>query len=834
MEVIKEQEVRGGKRSSEVKKISIISAIIIILIVVGYYVTIENTTLFQISIKIINIVLVYNIFLTTINFYISTKSSRMMVLGITYGIIGILIFFDILIHKRINMLTINHSDFYFTIFTLPTIIESVIITFILFIIVKTVDRCMSNIFFYTLFAINILVLLSLSIIFKHLKVDIFSSFIRYSIGIVIICTILYSIYLLTKLEEKTTIPVFTYITAYLVLSLLSQLSFIYYIKGYSLPYVLGNVLKTVSFYFMLNVVNEINRNNYFKKLCDLNENLKVTINRYKNKNTRLRQDIINKERNAQEILDDRKVLNSILESIEEGIIVVSINSEKKILHWNKKFLDMWDISENDITENNGGNIIEIIKDKVKNKNKFCEKCKELIESEDRIYDLLCLKNNKIFERNINPLKINKKVVGEVVCFRDITDQKRAEEEIKLSERRNRKLVEALPDAVVIHENFKIIFGNKQFLKLVGVEKLKDIMWKNLLEFVPMKYESQVIQSCEEILKNKNLKKVYEMQMKSVQGKLKEVEASLARIDFVGRKRVITIIRDITERKRVEKENQLNKELLIKERNYDEMKTQFFTNLSHELKTPINVLLGTVQLLDVYLANDTIHEEKNQVSRKIFFMKQNCYRLLRLINNLTDIVKIESGFLETEFKNHNIVYIVEEITLSVVEYVESKGIKLIFDTNIEEIIIACDPDMIERIMLNLLSNAIKFTEYGGRIAVKVYVSQDKVNIIVKDTGIGINKDKQKDIFERFKKVNETLVKNYQGTGIGLSLVKSLVEVHDGEINLESNYGEGSEFNITLPIKVADEEQVKEYHTELTSNIEKLNIEFSDIYSYRNTN
>jgi len=179
------------------------------------------------------------------------------------------------------------------------------------------------------------------------------------------------------------------------------------------------------------------------------------------------------------------------------------------------------------------------------------------------------------------------------------------------------------------------------------------------------------------------------------------------------------------------------------------------------------------------------------------MKQNCFRLLRLINNLIDITKIDSGYFKINLENSDIVKVVEDITLSVANYIENKGVELIFDTNIEEKIMAFDPEKLERILLNLLSNALKFTSKEDRIDVIVLDKGNEVVIEVKDTGIGIPKEQQERIFDRFIQVDKSLTRDHEGSGIGLSLVKSLVEMHEGNITLKSKYGEGSSFIINIP-------------------------------------
>ncbi len=266
--------------------------------------------------------------------------------------------------------------------------------------------------------------------------------------------------------------------------------------------------------------------------------------------------------------------------------------------------------------------------------------------------------------------------------------------------------------------------------------------------------------------------------------------------------------------------------------FDVLKTQFFSNISHELKTPLNIILASIQTIESMRASKASCHNYINLSKYIPTMKQNCFRLLRLINNLIDITRIDSGFLKFNFTNNNIVSVVEDITLSVVSYSEYKGINIIFDTEVEEKIIRCDPDKIERIVLNLLSNSIKFTPSGGNIYVNIFEECDKVVIAVKDTGIGIPQDKIPVIFERFRQVDSSLHREYEGSGIGLSLVKALVRAHRGDIHVQSQYGEGTEVTIELPdIQITEENSLTKntFYSHNMDKVQRLNIEFSDIYN-----
>ena len=295
---------------------------------------------------------------------------------------------------------------------------------------------------------------------------------------------------------------------------------------------------------------------------------------------------------------------------------------------------------------------------------------------------------------------------------------------------------------------------------------------------------------------------------------------------------IEVIRRIEESIRLNNKVSDFNELKIKYKEIKEIekaKSQFFANLSHEIKTPINIIYSCIQLLEVNKINGekALSDAYNKYDNTL---KQNCYRLLRLVNNLVDMTKIDSGYMKLIFINCEIVSLVEDITLSIIPYVESKNINIVFDTYIEELEIRCDPESMERVILNLLSNAIKFTNNDGNISVIVEADDKYVFIRVKDDGIGISKDIREDIFNRFVQEDKSLNRKNEGSGIGLSLVKSLVELHDGEVYLEE-VSEGSEFVVKLPnIKINEEVKNHSRVIDVESKplVQKINIEFSDIY------
>jgi PAS domain S-box-containing protein len=287
---------------------------------------------------------------------------------------------------------------------------------------------------------------------------------------------------------------------------------------------------------------------------------------------------------------------------------------------------------------------------------------------------------------------------------------------------------------------------------------------------------------------------------------------------------VTTVRDITRNLEIEKEKRTLEEAV----QVEVVKNEFFSNISHEFKTPINIILGTMQVINKNIEKNNI--QINSLKKHTKYIKQNSYRLLRLVNNLIDISKMDIGMYELRCSNQNIINIIEDITLSVADYTKNKKINLIFDTNDEEVITYCDPDKIERIMLNLLSNAIKYTPENGFIKVKISSTQDEIIVSVKDSGVGIPKEKLYVIFDRFGQVDGSLNRKCEGSGIGLSLVKNLVEIHGGEIHVNSEVNKGSEFVFSIPIKIKEEDNDNEYDVDRKfKHVERCDIEFSDIYS-----
>lgn len=292
--------------------------------------------------------------------------------------------------------------------------------------------------------------------------------------------------------------------------------------------------------------------------------------------------------------------------------------------------------------------------------------------------------------------------------------------------------------------------------------------------------------------------------------------------------IILIGKDKTEKLKLIEDKKKLEEIV----NLEKFRTEYFTNMSHDLKTPLNIILTSVQVMLTNLENENLSEHYKKMVRHLNGVKQNSYRLLRLVNNIIDITKIDRGYYELKLGNYNIVSVIEDITLSVVDYMNNKNRKIIFDTTEEEIIVACDPEKIERIILNLLSNALKYTNENGVIEINIETDEENKNVIVhvKNDGELIPKEDCEKIFYRFKQSEKLLERRCEGSGIGLALVKSLIELHGGRIWVNTELAKGAEFIFAIPIKIVGNECEDNIQSKnISSKIEKCTIEFSEIYS-----
>ncbi|MEG1130945.1 MAG: ATP-binding protein [Romboutsia sp.] len=419
----------------------------------------------------------------------------------------------------------------------------------------------------------------------------------------------------------------------------------------------------------------------------------------------------------------------------------------------------------------------------------------------------------------------------IKSYEEITEYMNTKHYLEETQNMYKSILNSIPEGIYLEDldTNKYLFVNKKFRSLFNIEddiKVENLKCRHDLIRVHKDYEYIV----NEVISRIKANKTYNYRdIKYLDRNNSVVDAKFASIPFKIQDKTfkLSIIKDMKDIKTLE-----HVRFKIEERTKrDSMKMEFFINMSHELKTPLNLIFTSTQLIENLYNKQKFVDLGSKLSNHIKLTKQNSYRLLKIISDLMDFTKMESGFYKIRMENRNIVDLVENISMSVIAYAKNKGIDIIFDTDIEELVIAVDINAVERIILNILSNAIKFTGPLGNIYVTIRSKNDKVDIIIEDTGIGIKEDCIDLIFDRFNDVNKGFSGNIYGSGIGLSMVKSMANLLDANVKVESEYGKGTKFTITLDIKQVDENQsdiLEAYKYQKISNVERLTIDMSDIY------
>ena len=387
--------------------------------------------------------------------------------------------------------------------------------------------------------------------------------------------------------------------------------------------------------------------------------------------------------------------------------------------------------------------------------------------------------------------------------------------LEKSENKYYRLVQTLSNILLIFED-NILVDSIYFDK----KNLKD---SKKINYKEVKITLQNIVSRltgEDYLNDKEIKNFNRnIKMKNREGVIGDYEIHLINLQD---NRTIIVFNDLTEIiKRREEIIRIGKR--IKEK---ELSDEFYSNISHELRTPINVIYSALQLNDIYLREGN---SDDKINKNNSIIKQNCLRLNRTINNFIDSNKLTEGYLSLNINIYNIVDIIENVLEACSNYINLKESMYIYDPEYEEIYIKCDKEYIERVMLNILSNYIKYGKNNMIIDIIIKIEGDKILIEVINDAETIPEDKRKDIFEKFTKVDSSLSRPSEGSGLGLYLSKGLIELHKGEISILPRKEGGNIFRIVLPYdKDIKGENYLKRDREINELNHKVQIEFSDIY------
>lgn len=396
-----------------------------------------------------------------------------------------------------------------------------------------------------------------------------------------------------------------------------------------------------------------------------------------------------------------------------------------------------------------------------------------------------------------------------------------EKMIEKSEKRYGQLIESIDDGIIIFYFDKVYYINSIAMKIIGYD--------NYNELVDMKFDTFVRKILYKKMMSGNFSEIFN-KLKKTENKDKtevkielppingaQYEIYIINIDSLNR---FIYIKNITEINKIHEYKRKYRESLV----LQESKKEFYSNISHELRTPINLIYSAIQLTEMNIKDDNI----NSIKKNYKTIKHNCLRLIRTINNFIDTNKISEGYLHPNLNVYNVVSIVENISLASNRYIEKVNNRLIFDSAEEEFYARCDKDMIERVVLNILSNSVKFAKNDGVIYIDISADDKKIYVNIKNTGYIVRDEIRPFLFDKFTKVNKSLNRKREGSGLGLYLSKELLELQGGTITVGSETKVGTEFLITLPRCYDASECKNEESLEMNLLDEKVDIEFSDIY------
>lgn len=486
-------------------------------------------------------------------------------------------------------------------------------------------------------------------------------------------------------------------------------------------------------------------------------------------------------------------LNAILESTTDGILVV--DNKGDINHINKKFLELWQISNDVLSVLSDNELLEMVVDQLEQPQKLLEKAKELHEdTEASSIDIIELKDGRVFERYSQPKVINRQNVGSVWSFRDITERLKSDKE----KQQLFALIETSRDLIAFGSlDGTPTFINKAGRKLLGISEKESLSKLHFLDFFDPKYKNIFLEKIPSAFKGEGIWEgdTFLLNLKTNTSNAVSMSAFVIKDNITGTPIGLgNVSMDITRRTKIN--NEL-KEAKKEAEKLSGFKDQFLANMSHEMRTPLNGILGFTNIL---LRSGITEKQKEQLNA----IKVSSDILLVVINDILDLAKIEAG-KTTLNPNELKVYDLIDNILSIFELrIEEKELKLntYYDKNIPEWLIG-DSLLINQILINLIGNAIKFTKFGGAISLNVNIlKQDKDKVIleisISDTGIGIEPDKIKKIFDPFIQSNIDTARKYGGSGLGLNIVKQLINLMKGTITVKSQLHIGSTFTLTIPL------------------------------------
>ncbi len=503
----------------------------------------------------------------------------------------------------------------------------------------------------------------------------------------------------------------------------------------------------------------------------------------------IRTDITETKQHQQVLETIQENLAGTLESTADGILAV--DGQGKVSIANRHFYDLWRIPEDMRTTAQLENtLLNEVEPQLADPLGFRERTRQLYQSGDDHLDVIEFRDGRVFERFSRPLVFQGNIAGRVWSFRDITEAKKAEEKLRQTALFLDSIIDNVPDMVFLKHASDLRFAllNKAGEQLLGHSR-SELIGRNDHDFFPKEQADFFTAKDRAVLQKNEVVDIPEEPIDTPSGTRILHTKKLTLRDAYGQPEyLLGISQDIT------KEVEIKESLIVAREEADRAnraKSEFLSSMSHELRTPMNAIIGFSQLLDLD------RELKSDQQENVKEIRKAADHLMELINEVLDLAKVESGNINLSLEPEAVVPIVEECIGLVATLAEKRDIN-ISHSRIAGARIRTDRTRLKQVLLNLLSNAIKYNRDGGSVEVKLQTTDDgKLRVAVSDTGAGIAEDKLDQLFQPFNRLDAEN-SEIEGTGIGLSLTRRIVELMGGKVDVESQLGVGSTFWIELPI------------------------------------
>ncbi|MCP9000065.1 PAS domain S-box protein [Pseudarthrobacter sp. RMG13] len=510
-------------------------------------------------------------------------------------------------------------------------------------------------------------------------------------------------------------------------------------------------------------------------------------------------DVSESRRTDSELRDALSLLAATLESTADGILVVT--ADGKIAGSNERFAALWGIPPELLDSGDDAKLIGFVLDQLSDPGSFMRKVQELYADPDaESLDMLEFHDGRTFERYSRPQRVGDDIVGRVWSFRDVTERRRAEDQAREAIAQQESLgaiVSSSADAIIgLTPDGVITSWNRGAERLYGYGA--DEVTGRGIQFLIPEHLRRIEDALLADVRERGVARSFEAERVRKDGTTVPVSVTISpiRAEGGGVRGMAKIVRDITGQRRAAAELLAAREAALES---SRLKSEFLATMSHEIRTPMNGVIGLTSLL----LETPLDETQRRYAEGV---RGAGAVLLALINDILDLSKLEAGKVDLDIAAFDPRVLVEEVAGLLSESARVKGLELIaFCRPDVPALLSGDAGRIRQVLLNLASNAVKFTP-AGEVSVRVqpvhqHPRRPALRFEVRDTGIGIEPEHHRRLFESFSQADSSTTRRYGGTGLGLAISRRLTEVMGGEIGLTSAPGEGSTFWFVLPLQPA---------------------------------